>query len=82
MKMENIELTLPDGEYQIDGIWVESESKWYPIVVSFKVQDGEVDNPDRLIFDLSEKASNVTGSVVKDGKPVVGVLGKCPYWYR
>ena len=33
-------LTLPDGEYQIDGVWVDSESKWYPLVVSFTVQDG------------------------------------------
>ena len=28
-------ITLPDGEYQIDGVWVDSESKWYPFVVSF-----------------------------------------------
>ncbi len=35
-------LNLPDGEYQIDGVWVESESKWYPLVVSFTVQDGAV----------------------------------------
>ena len=24
-------MSLPDGEYQIDGVWVESESKWYPL---------------------------------------------------
>ena len=39
-------LDLPDGEYQIDGVWVESESKWYPFVVSFTVQDGAVINPE------------------------------------
>ena len=42
MKMESTSLDLPDGEYQMDGVWVESESKWYPFVVSFKVQDGAV----------------------------------------
>ena len=48
-------LTLPDGEYQIDGIWIDSESKWYPNVVSFTVQDGKVVDPDQLHIDLSEK---------------------------
>ena len=68
----NYSLTLPDGEYQIEGIWVDSESKWYPNVVSFTIQDNKVVNPERLHIDLSEKASNVNGSVVKDGEPVVG----------
>ena len=27
-------MTLPDGEYQIEGIWIDSESKWYPSVIS------------------------------------------------
>jgi hypothetical protein len=66
-------LDLPDGEYQIDGVWVESESKWYPFVVSFKVQDGAVINPDGLKFDLTEKGPNTNGSVMKDGQPVSDV---------
>ncbi len=40
--MESTSLSLPDGEYQIDGVWVDSESKLYPVVVSFTVQDGAV----------------------------------------
>ena len=35
-------LDLPDGEYQIDDVWVDSESKLYPVAVSFTVQDGVV----------------------------------------
>ena len=66
-------MTLPDGEYQIEGIWIDSESKWYPSVIAFTVQDGEVVDPNQLHIDLSEKPSNVNGSVVKDGKPVAGV---------
>ena len=41
--MESISIILPDGEYQIDDVWVESESKWYPLDISFTVQDGAVD---------------------------------------
>ena len=67
-------LTLPDGEYQIEGVWVDSESKWYPTVVSFKVQDDKVDNPDLLKLDLTEKGPNATGSIMKDGQPVVDTL--------
>ncbi|MEH7235379.1 hypothetical protein, partial [Bacillus sp. JJ1562] len=55
---------VPDGEYELLGVWVDSESKWYPHVVSFTVQGGKVNNPDLLHIDLSEKASNVAGSVV------------------
>ena len=38
----NYNLNLPDGEYQITGVWVDSESKWYPLDVSFTVQNGAV----------------------------------------
>ena len=27
----NYQLSLPDGEYQVIGVWVESESKLYPL---------------------------------------------------
>ena len=78
----NYQLNLPDGEYQIMGVWVESESKWYPLDVSFTVQDGAVYNPEQLNLDLTEKGPNVNGSVMKNGQPVSDALGKCPYSYR
>ena len=68
----NYHISLPDGEYQIDDVWVDSESKWYPLEISFTVQDGAVENPEVLNLDLSEKAPNVNGSVMKDGQPVAG----------
>ena len=43
----------------------------YP-VVSFTVQDNAVVNPEVLNLDLSEPASNVNGTVMKDGQPVEG----------
>ena len=69
----NFGFTVPDGEYQLQGIWVDSESKWYPLDLSFTVQDGVVDQPDLLQLDLSEKAPNANGSVMKDGQPVADV---------
>ena len=41
----NFSLSLPDGDIKLMGVWVDAESKWYPYVVSFTVQDGKVDNP-------------------------------------
>ena len=78
----NFAFTVPDGEYQLQGIWVDSESKWYPLDLSFTVQDGVVDQPDLLQLDLSEKSPNANGSVMKDGQPVAGAMGKCQYCYR
>ena len=70
----NYQLYLPDGEYQIIGVWVESESKWYPLEVSFTVQKGEVENPEKINLDLTEKGPNVNGSINKNDKPVSGAL--------
>ena len=75
-------LTLPDGEYQIRGVWVDSESKWYPLIVSFTVQDGKVYNPEVLNLDLTEKGPNANGSVMKDGQPVSGVWVSARIGYR
>ena len=44
----------------------------YPLAKSFTVQDNAVVNPEILNLDLSETASNVNGSVMKDGQPVAG----------
>ena len=34
----NYHISLPDGEYQIDDVWVDSESKLYPLAKSFTVK--------------------------------------------
>ena len=70
----NYHLSLPDGEYQIDDVWVGSESKLYPVAKSFMVQDNTVDNSEVLKLDLSEPVPNVNGSVVKDEQPVAGAM--------
>ena len=79
MKMGTINLNLPDGEYQITGVWVDSESKWYPLDVSFTVQNGAVNNPEVLNLDLTEKGPNVNGSSHERWTAGFRCLGKCPY---
>ena len=34
----NYQLNMPDGDYQIVDVWVESEPKLYPLEVSFTVR--------------------------------------------
>ena len=70
----NYELYMPNGEYEIVGVWVASESKWYPLEVSVTVQNGAAVTPEVLNLDLTEKGPNVTGSILKNGDPVAGAL--------
>ena len=77
MKMESTRLILPDGEYQIDDVWVESESKLYPAAVSFTIQAGVVANPEVLNLDLTEKAPNVNGYCQERWSAACRCLGKC-----
>ena len=70
-------LDLPDGEYQIDDVWVESESKLYPVAVSFTVQDDVVANPEGLNLDLTEKGPNVNGYCHERWTAGFRCLGKC-----
>ena len=78
------ELYMPDGDYEIVGVWVALESKWYPLEVSVKVENRTVVNPERLTLDLTEKGPNVTGSVKKNGQRISRCINECPnrYWSR
>lgn len=48
---------LPDGEYLIEGIWIDTQSKWYPKVISFTVKDGVLLNQSTVVIDLTLGAS-------------------------
>jgi uncharacterized GH25 family protein len=78
---------LPDGKYQLHGVWVSSESKWYPLQVTFEVVNGKLLNGETLDIDLTEKEPNITGTVTNGTAPVSGVafsahaLNGEEYWY-
>ncbi|MDQ1144167.1 minor extracellular serine protease Vpr [Bacillus sp. SORGH_AS 510] len=46
-------LVVPNGSYQLDGIWLESESKWYVLNLKFSVEDGKLVGMDQLRINLS-----------------------------
>ena len=67
-------LSLPDGEYQLDGIFNEVEQKWYPKVINFTVADGKLAGQEELLINLGkENTGNVSGKVVNGETPVTGV---------
>jgi hypothetical protein len=64
----NFIFNLPDGDYQIDGVWVASENKWYPKVVTFTIASGQLQGQTQLLIDLQTKP-NVSGSVTVGNSP-------------
>lgn len=82
-------IQLPDGDYQIDGIWVDSEAKWYPQVVPFTVQEGKLVGQEEILIDLqAKKTGNVSGKVLKGETPITDIWvsakpnGTEEKWYR
>jgi hypothetical protein len=65
----NFTFDLPDGNYQIDGIWVAAENKWYPNTVNFTVTGGQLSGMSQLLIDLKAPL-NVSGTVTAAGVPV------------
>ena len=64
-------LKLPDGNYQIDGIWVSAEQIWYPLNITFTVLDGVLLDPVQLHLDLTMKpVGNIQGHVTDEIGPI------------
>ncbi|WML58808.1 5'-nucleotidase C-terminal domain-containing protein [Neobacillus sp. PS2-9] len=55
---------LPDGSYQVDGVWVEASGKWFELNQVFSVKDGKLEGATELQIDLSG-VFNVTGTLKK-----------------
>ena len=81
MKMETTIISLPDGEYQIDDVWVDSESKLYPIAKSFTVLDNAVVNPKVLNLDLSETSLKCKRVCSERWSASCRFMGQCKYYY-
>ena len=71
----SFQLNLPDGDYQIDGIWLSAEEKWYPIVNSFSVKNGVLVGAEEIVIHLQEPivSYNVLGTLLKGTEPLPGV---------
>jgi 2',3'-cyclic-nucleotide 2'-phosphodiesterase (5'-nucleotidase family) len=65
-KNGNFAIELPNGSYQLDGIWVEAENKWYELNQTFTV-----DGATTLTVDLGTVlTNNVTGTITKGATPL------------
>ncbi len=64
---------LPDGDYQLEGVWVASEAKWYSLPLQFSVKDNSLVGTSSLKIDLKEKEPNISGVVTNGSTPVGGV---------
>jgi hypothetical protein len=57
------QMVLPDGNYQIDGIWIPAENKWYELNLTFSISSGKLVGTEKLSIQLGETADNVVGTV-------------------
>jgi 2',3'-cyclic-nucleotide 2'-phosphodiesterase (5'-nucleotidase family) len=60
---------LPDGSYQVDGIWDAAAGKWYELNQVFIMKDGKLEGATELLLDISG-VFNVTGTITKGTQPV------------
>jgi DNA/RNA endonuclease YhcR with UshA esterase domain len=64
---------LPDGSYQLDGIWVASSGRWYELNQVFTVKNGQLEGSSTLQIDVTSNF-NVTGKLTQDNKPLSNVI--------
>ena len=70
----NYGLTLPDGDFIIEGIWIEKEQKWYPLNLNFSVVDEVLQGQTELVIDLTaEPKLNVKGSISDENGKIANV---------
>lgn len=55
--------TLPDGEFQIDGIWIGAINEWHILNQTFTVKDGKLIGSPELLIKITSLNYNVTGTL-------------------
>jgi minor extracellular serine protease Vpr len=58
---------LPNNNYVVEGIWIDSIGKWYELNQAFTVKDGALEGSTDLLIDIQTVANNynVTGTLTK-----------------
>jgi lactocepin len=76
----NFSLSLPDGTYQIDGIWEEANWKWHVLNQQFSVQDGKLVGATELVITVQPvsqpviNTNSVTGTLSKANEALKNVI--------
>jgi lactocepin len=67
---------LPDGTYQVDGIWVAAKNKWYELNQQFTVVGGLLQGSASLLVDVKsvQPNYNVTGTLYKGYEEVADLV--------
>jgi Leucine-rich repeat (LRR) protein len=63
-------LELPDGTYQIDGIWEASASKWYELNQQFIMKDRSLVGAKELLINVNPNNYNVFGTLMNGSDPI------------
>jgi minor extracellular serine protease Vpr len=68
-------LNLPNGEYVVEGIWIDTIGKWYVLNKAFTVEEGSLVGGATLALDLATATNkdNITGTLTKGATPVANV---------
>ncbi|MHC0037553.1 S8 family serine peptidase [Pseudoneobacillus sp. C159] len=80
---------LPNGDYVVEGIWVDAHSKWYEMNQAFSVKEGKLDGATELAIDVKNavNTANVTGKLTKGTKALANLVFSLrtstgePQWY-
>jgi hypothetical protein len=70
----NYSLRLPDGDYQLEGIWNSSESKWYVLNKTFTVADNLQLDINVFTDGPADLTPNVTGVLKKGMETLTNVV--------
>ena len=72
--MATMALPLLNGDFIIEGIWIEEEQKWYPLSLNFSVADKVLQGQTELVIDLTaEPKLNVKGSISDENGKIANV---------
>jgi Leucine-rich repeat (LRR) protein len=55
--------TLPDGEFQLDGIWIGATNEWHILNQTFTVKDGKLVGSTELLIKIAPLNYNVAGTL-------------------
>jgi lactocepin len=69
----NFVFELPDGNYQIDGIWEGSKHKWHVLNQKFTVEGGKLVGATQLLI-IINPVINVTGTLTKGNEQLSNVI--------
>jgi minor extracellular serine protease Vpr len=68
--------SLPNGDYFIEGVWMDATGKWFVLNKAFTVEEGSLVGGATLELDLAEAANkdNITGTLTKGATPLANVV--------